>query len=80
MFQKEIDRKELGDVYYIHPYAVYKGKEFDAIVNEKRNTVNIGTSDATIAGNMGFDRTDKYYYEKNVSIDEVSLFEKKEKI
>lgn len=80
VFQKKVDQKELDDVYYIHPYAIYKGKEFDAIVNKKANTVNLGTSNATIAGDMGFTRTDKYYYEKNVSINEVSLIEKKEKL
>ncbi|MEC5425165.1 hypothetical protein QGM71_16890 [Virgibacillus sp. C22-A2] len=80
VYQKEIDSNEVGDVYYIHPYAIYRDKEYDAIVNEKKKTVNLGTSDSTIANSMGFDRTDKYYYEKIVPLDEVILCERKKKL
>ena len=80
VFQKEIDLNEIGEVYYIHPYAIYNGEEFDAKVNKNNNTVNLTTSNATLAKKKGFDRVDKYYYEKNVSIDKVNLFEKKKVI
>ncbi|WP_405101042.1 hypothetical protein [Oceanobacillus sp. FSL H7-0719] len=80
VFQKEIDLNEIGDIYYIHPYAIYNGEEFDAKVNKGKNTVKLGTSNSTLATKMGFDRVDKYYYEKNVSVDKVNLFEKKKVI
>ncbi len=37
----------------------------------------LGTSDSKIAKQLGFDRTDKYFYEKWVNTSELELFEEK---
>lgn len=80
VFIKSIPLRDLKEAYYIHPYALFKGIAFDVIVDEKSQKANLGTTDVGIAKKLKFDRTDKYYYEKWVPIEEVQLFEEREKI
>lgn len=80
VYIKSVESNELKETYYVHPFALYKEEKFDAIVDEMNQRVNLGTGDADIARKLSFDRTDKYYYEKWVSIEDVELFEEKTEI
>ncbi|MFS0864284.1 hypothetical protein [Fredinandcohnia sp. 179-A 10B2 NHS] len=75
VYQKKVNESELTDVFYVHPVGKYKGHEFDVIVNQSGDKVNLGTNNAKLAEELGFNRTDKFYYEKVVSADEVVIDE-----
>lgn len=80
LFTKTINKSELSDFYYIRPRAEYKGEKFNVSTRQKDNSILLGTKDENLAKNMGFERTDKYYYERWVPISEVKLVEEKEHI
>lgn len=79
VYEKKINESEITDVFYIYSVAEYKGHEFEVVGSKGEDTVIIGTSNAEIAEELEFSRTDKYYYEKIVSIELVNIYEKREK-
>lgn len=80
LFTKTINKSELSEFYYIIPRAEYKGEKFNVSTRHKDNLLLLGTKDANLAKKLGFERTDKYYYEKWVPVSEVKLIEEKEHI
>jgi hypothetical protein len=78
-FKKEINANDLEDAYKLDCKVIYKGSEFDIsssmsdIINT--NKLIIGTLDYPLTEELGgFERVDKYYYEKEVSFDEIDKF------
>lgn len=79
LYLKEVNRNDIIELFEVFPKSRYKGHEFN-VSREKNGNVNIGTVDATLAKKMGFERTDKYYYEKWVPKNEVEIFEERKEI
>lgn len=78
-FKKEIAENELDDAYELGCKVIYKGREFDVSSSManiiKTNKLVIGTLDYPLTEELGgFERVDKYYYEKEVSFDEIDKF------
>lgn len=80
VYTKKIDRDELSEFYYIEPEAMYMGKTFNIGLPEKDEKICLGTDNASDAQKYGFKRTDKYYYEKWVSKNDVKISETKKSL
>ncbi|MFD0671927.1 hypothetical protein [Cohnella sp. GCM10027633] len=78
-YTKHVNEGELDGLHKIASYAEYNGEKFDVSIHIQDGKVNLGTSNAAIAESLNFQRTDKYFYEKWVSLDEVRLIEEIEK-
>ncbi|WP_027088403.1 hypothetical protein [Cohnella panacarvi] len=77
VFVKKVVREQLDQVCLIDTFALYKGVKLK--VGSMRNgKVLLGTSQLQLVEDLGFDRTDKYFYEKWVDIAEVQLIEEKQ--
>jgi hypothetical protein len=76
-FVKTIERREIERIIQVNPVAIYKNEQFGVKRSTNPNMVVIGTPKATLAKELGFNRTDKYYYEKEVPISTVELLEEK---
>lgn len=74
IYHKKVNRSEITDVFYVRTVATYKGFEFEVLGIQNEDTV-VGTNNAQLAEELGFTRTDKFYYEKVVSADEVVIDE-----
>lgn len=79
LYIKDVNKNELEELVKIENKFKYKGYEFDISI-EREGKYYIGTTDASIANRLNFERTDKYYYEKWVSSDEGELVEIKQNI
>lgn len=79
VYTKKVDFEEISNCYHIRPYGIYRKERVNVRI-KKGDLVHIGTPDASLAKVLGLDRTDKYYYEKWVPIDEVQLFEERKEI
>ncbi|WP_369899945.1 hypothetical protein [Bacillus manliponensis] len=80
IYIKEIRKEDVEKLYEIDYKAQYRGHTVNISSSEKEGDVNLGTGDAELAKELGFERTDKYYYEKWVSKDEVQIIEEKKEI
>ncbi|MFD0671928.1 hypothetical protein [Cohnella sp. GCM10027633] len=76
VYTKKVLKYELDEVYIIDTFALYYEVKFK-VDSEKDGHVLLGTSQSQMAENLGFERTDKYLYEKWVNIADVQLFEEK---
>ncbi|MBD7965248.1 hypothetical protein [Fictibacillus norfolkensis] len=76
VFTKEVKVSDVDEMYYIDPLFNYEGEWFKGskLGNEQ---LIISTPDAKIAEKLGFERTDKYLYTKNVEWEEVDIIESK---
>lgn len=79
IFIKEVTENDLEDAYELNCKVIYKGREFDVSSSManiiKSNKLLIGTLDYPLTEELGgFERVDKYYYEKEVSFDEIDKF------
>ncbi|MBU5465781.1 hypothetical protein KQI49_02930 [Virgibacillus sp. MSJ-26] len=79
LYIKEVIKKDLNDLFELSTLAIYKNNKFE-FISKSKDRVLLGTTDAALANKLKFDRTDKYYYEKWVSIEDVELFEEKTEI
>jgi hypothetical protein len=73
LYIKEVDREAVNKLYEINYKAKYNGILFNVIFSKSGQEILLGTTDAKLAFANGFERTDKYYYEKLVTHDEVEL-------
>jgi hypothetical protein len=78
-YRKTISVKEITSAYHIKTYGKYRGVEVNVRTEDEQSYL-MGTPDADKAQLLALDRTDKYYYEKWVSKEEVEIFEVKEDI
>ncbi|NMC56636.1 MAG: hypothetical protein GYA50_05395 [Eubacteriaceae bacterium] len=79
LYEKEVAENDLEDAYELNGKVIYKGREFDVSSSManiiKTNKLIIGTLDYPLTEELGgFERVDKYYYEKEVSFDEIDKF------
>jgi hypothetical protein len=79
IYLKDVNKDDIIELFEVNPKSKYKGYKFN-ISGEKNGHVHIGTNDATLAKDLGFERTDKYYYEKWVPKNEVEIFEERKEI
>ena len=77
IYTKIVGVNEVGKLYSINPYAVYKGEMFPATEERKTGKVLLDTTNTELAKRMGFERTDKYMYSKSVEWDEVKIIEER---
>lgn len=78
VYIKIVQKKELEDLYRINYYVEYEGLSFQIVTtNSLRKTVTIGTNNAEIADRYDFIRPDKYYFEKELSLNDVQVVEEK---
>ncbi|MFJ7854714.1 hypothetical protein ACIQX3_18345 [Peribacillus frigoritolerans] len=77
IYTKIVGVNEVGKLYSIYPYAVYKGELFPASEESKTGKVLLDTTNTELAKKMGFERTDKYMYSKSVEWDEVKIIEER---
>ena len=76
----EVSKKDLTDVYKIVKYCNYKDYKFEKFyISKDKKTVNLITDDFNLGfdKNLDFIRTDKFMFEKQVSIDDVKIEEKR---
>lgn len=78
IYVKDVDISELV-LFAIDIKAKYKGYIF-SVGNTNNLDVFLGTTDASLATKLRFDRTDKFYYEKWVPRSEVEIIEEKKDI
>ena len=77
IYTKIVGVNEVGKLYSINPYAVYKGEMFPASEERKNGKLLLDTTNTELAKKMGFERTDKYMYSKSVEWDEVEIIEER---
>ncbi|WP_026692775.1 hypothetical protein [Peribacillus kribbensis] len=75
LYIKEIKKAELDELYEVDYKARYKGNIYNLSFNKAGSQFRLGTTDAELAKQNGFERTDKYYYEKVVDQDEIEILE-----
>ena len=80
LYTKKVNQQELTEYYYIEPGAVYKGQSFDVIQNLINGKIILGTNDTILAEKFKFKRTDKYYYELDVAMEDVIITENRREI
>ena len=73
LYIKEVKKEEIDEIYEIDYKAKYKGNIFNLGFNKAGSQFRLGTTNAEIAQQYGFERTDKYYYEKLVNQDEIEV-------
>ncbi|MGM0806819.1 MAG: hypothetical protein ACQET8_18900 [Bacillota bacterium] len=76
VFIKEVEVNDVDEMYYIDPLINFEGEWFKG-TKLGNGQLTISTPDAKIAEKLGFERTDKYLYTKNVELEEVDIIESK---
>lgn len=78
IFTKIVDSSEIGDIYEIKTYALYKGFEFPVIGKNDQGYILFSGGYSELMDKLEFSRTDKYGYEKIVKEENLDLiYEKK---
>lgn len=80
LYIKEVKKEEIEEIFEIDYKAKYKDNIFNISSNKIGSQYRIGTTDAEIAQQNGFNRTDKYYYEKLVNQDEIDILKISKKL
>ncbi|MGC6768034.1 hypothetical protein [Enterococcus sp. LJL51] len=75
IYEKIVDKSELTELYRAEYYAIYKNQKFSVRSSLNKENVVLGSSDAQLVNELGFKRTDKYFYEKEVPKNEVIIEE-----
>ena len=78
LYIKEEKRTEIHQLYKIDYKAKYNGHIYNVVFLDDSSKIEIGTTDAKLAKENGFNRSDKYYYKKLVDVKDVELIEIKE--
>ncbi|MGF2616403.1 hypothetical protein FZC84_01285 [Rossellomorea vietnamensis] len=73
LFVYEIKKEEADEIYQVDYKAKFNGNVFNLSFDKTATQLRLGTSNAELAKENGFDRTDKYYYEKEVNQDEIDI-------
>ncbi|MDG5471461.1 hypothetical protein P6709_06855 [Jeotgalibacillus sp. ET6] len=73
LYTKEVKKVEIDEMYEVDYKATYRGEKFNLSFNNTGSEFKLGTRDAELANQYGFERTDKYYYEKIVSENEIEV-------
>lgn len=73
LYINELKKEEIDEIYEVDYKAKYKGNIFNLSFNKAATQFRIGTINAELAKQNGFERTDKYYYEKVVNQDEIEV-------
>ncbi len=82
IFFKTVSPEEVGDVYEIRTYCLYQGYEFH-VVREKNGYYTLETNSTIgmrLIEQLGFERIDKYGYEKTVAKEDLDLIYEKKKL
>lgn len=74
IFIKTVNICQVDSLYEIIPSILYKGIKY-SVKGESDEFYYIGTDNIELAEKYGFDRTDKYFYEKTVLKSECELIE-----
>ncbi|MCK0472328.1 hypothetical protein [Halalkalibacter sp. APA_J-10(15)] len=80
LYIKEIKKAKIDEIYEIDYKAKYKGNILNLSINKVGTELRLGTTDTEFAKNNGFERTDKYYYEKTVNQDEIEIIKIKKNL
>ncbi|EIT87221.1 hypothetical protein A374_01354 [Fictibacillus macauensis ZFHKF-1] len=75
LYIKEVKKADLDELYEVDYEAKYNGYIFNLDFYEDGTKLSLGTSETEPARQNGFERTDKYYYEKSVKKDEIEIIE-----
>ncbi|MBN8209821.1 hypothetical protein JI666_13775 [Bacillus sp. NTK071] len=75
IYIKEVKRTDIEMLIKIDYKAEYNGHAFNVNFPKDQTKIIIGTADAELAKENGFERSDKYYYEKLVDVRDVKLIE-----
>ncbi|WP_419881015.1 hypothetical protein ACN6MY_15605 [Peribacillus sp. B-H-3] len=75
LYIKEMNKVELDEIYEVDYKAKYRGNIYNLNFNKEGSQFRLGTTNAELARQNGFERTDKYYYEKIVDQDEIEVLE-----
>ncbi|RIW30397.1 hypothetical protein D3H55_16820 [Bacillus salacetis] len=75
LFVYEIKKEEADEIYEVDYKAKFNGNVFNLSFNKTATQLRLGTSNAELAKENGFDRMDKYYYDKEVNQDEIEVLE-----
>ncbi|WP_053218443.1 hypothetical protein [Virgibacillus senegalensis] len=73
LYIKEVKKKEIDEIFEVDYKARHKGHIFNLSFNASGSQFRLGTTNAELAKQNGFERTDKYYYEKIVTQDEIEV-------
>jgi len=73
LFVKEVKKEEVDKIYEVDFKAKFNGNVYNLTFNKVTNSFTLGTNDAKLARENGFERTDKYYYEKQINEDEIEI-------
>ncbi len=82
IFFKTVSPEEVGDVYKINTFCLYQGYEFH-VVREKNGYYTLETNSTIgmkLIEQLGFERIDKYGYEKTVAKEDLDLIYEKKKL
>lgn len=77
IYINQVERSEIEELHEIEYNAKYRGNEFNLSFNKANSVFKIGTTNAELAKENGLERTDKYYYEKQVELFEIEIIKKK---
>ena len=78
IYIKKVNKTELDELFKIEYFAEYEGLSFQIVtINSLRKTVTIGTNNAEIADRYDFIHPDKYYFEKELPLNDVQVVEEK---
>lgn len=77
IYEKEINKADLTNFYSIEPRAKYEGYTFPVRTKIIKGNVCIGTDNAELAKKLNFERTDKYFYEKWISKEDIQIIEER---
>ncbi|MDO6657828.1 hypothetical protein [Anaerobacillus sp. 1_MG-2023] len=80
IYIKEVKRSEVEQLFKLDYKAKYNGHIFNVVFPKDQTKVKLGTTDAELAKENDFERTDKYYYEKLVDVQDVKLIELKQEL
>ncbi|KIL43109.1 hypothetical protein [Jeotgalibacillus campisalis] len=80
LYIKEVKKVEIEEIYEVDYKAKFRGEKFNLSFNKAGSEFRLGTMHAELANQYGFERTDKYYYEKIVNENEIEVIEVQKKL
>ena len=79
VYSKRVSLEEIEELYRYATYAVINNYKVN-VEKENEEYYFVGTADCKVAGALGLQRCDKYYYEGKFQRQDVEIIEEKEKI
>lgn len=80
LYIKEVKKEEIDEIFEVDYKARQKGNIFNLSFNAAGSQFRLGTTNSELAKQNGFERTDKYYYEKIVTQDEIEVLKFKKSV